>query len=323
MNKKKHAKENSNIETKDRKKSPKKEQKNQRNILTKSRQFDDPLKGMNEAMVKSMQRLEDPFKGLQVAINAAIHNEALPVMVKSMQRLEDPFKGLQVAMKAAMHNEPLQAMVKSMQRLEDPFKGMRVAMKAAMQITNLNVYQDNIIRITPSNNFEEIFLNVVSNLNSLEKGNDTENFETNITNEYRQVIEDSPKSILSLEFYIMLLITLFLYFNSTNNSIESEERLSRQIDSMGDAIIEKINELNVVEEGKNKNEVYFVVDRAVNLRFSPTTKKNNVKTILYPNQRTRLIDKKGKWRKVEYFNHKTNSLEIGWCYKKYLKRLDK
>ena len=55
----------------------------------------------------------------------------------------------------------------------------------------------------------------------------------------------------------------------------------------------------------------YVVLRPVKMRTSPSTKKQNVVAILYQNQTTRLVQRKGKWIKVEFFNYLKGVHEIG------------
>jgi len=35
--------------------------------------------------------------------------------------------------------------------------------------------------------------------------------------------------------------------------------------------------------------------------------------VLYPNQTTRLIESRGKWIRIEYFDHIENIHKSGWC----------
>ena len=101
-------------------------------------------------------------------------------------------------------------------------------------------------------------------------------------------------------------------------SDESEKRILDKINVVQEVVIEKLEEVII----SKSDDVYYVVQRPVNLRTKPTTQKNNIINVLYPNQTTILIERKGKWIKVEYFNHITGFHESGWCYKKYLKKID-
>jgi uncharacterized protein YgiM (DUF1202 family) len=70
----------------------------------------------------------------------------------------------------------------------------------------------------------------------------------------------------------------------------------------------------------NNISTFYIVKRAVNLRVKPST-KNEVITILYPNQKVKLETRKGKWIYVTYFDYLDQTTKSGWVYKKYLKLL--
>ena len=100
-------------------------------------------------------------------------------------------------------------------------------------------------------------------------------------------------------------------------SAESEKRLTEQIINIQTVITEKLEQVLTTQN----NHTYYVVLRPVNLRLKPTTRKSKAINVLYPNQTVRLIERKGKWIHIEYFNHTSGIHEHGWCYKKYLKIL--
>jgi Mg/Co/Ni transporter MgtE len=130
-------------------------------------------------------------------------------------------------------------------------------------------------------------------------------------------LQKSPNGALSKEFYLSLILTFFLFWLSQISSIQSEKKILTRIEQVETTISQELAALKKFEN----IETFYVVNRAVNLRVKPTT-KSEVITILYPNEKVRLIQRKSKWIKVEYFNYSENTYTSGWVYKKYLKILN-
>lgn len=135
--------------------------------------------------------------------------------------------------------------------------------------------------------------------------------------EIEQDANDAPKSFLSLESFLNLVFALLLFIYSQHLSTESEKRIIAQISSIESVLVKSLSEINSSKSDK----IYYIVRRPVNLRSTPSAKKNNIMSILYPNQTTVLVDQKGKWIKVQYFDRTAGVHFEGWCYKKYLKRI--
>jgi hypothetical protein len=68
------------------------------------------------------------------------------------------------------------------------------------------------------------------------------------------------------------------------------------------------------------NQIYYIVQRPVNVRIKPSNKSNKL-DILYPNNKVRLIKSRHKWIFVEYFDFIEGIPKTGWVYKKYLIRV--
>jgi hypothetical protein len=123
-----------------------------------------------------------------------------------------------------------------------------------------------------------------------------------------------PPSRISLEGMIQLLFAFIFFIYATISSMESEERIIGEFKQIETTILEQIEKLTPQQD----TGTYYVVKRAVNLRTKPTT-KSPVITILYPNQKVELIQRKGKWIYVNYFDYVEGLPKTGWAYKKYLK----
>jgi len=136
------------------------------------------------------------------------------------------------------------------------------------------------------------------------------------------VISKEPQSLLSLEFYLNLLITLIIVVHTQKLATDSENRIVSNLNEGKQYIVEQFDK--IIEENSKQNNnigIFYVVTRTVYLRSKSNTKSTPV-TILYPNQKTRLVKRKGKWIHIEYFNHLLGIHQSGWCNKKYLKKFD-
>ena len=123
-----------------------------------------------------------------------------------------------------------------------------------------------------------------------------------------------PGTVLSIEFYLSVIISIILFLMSQNSSEESERLLFERLDRLEAALIQNYNAAEVAE----KNASFYIVKKTVNFRKGPST-KHAVLDVLYPNQKVKLISRSSKWIEVEYYNHKDDSYQKGWVYKKYLK----
>ena len=130
-------------------------------------------------------------------------------------------------------------------------------------------------------------------------------------------VKQAPQGALSKEFYLGLILTLFIFWLSQNSAIQSEEKILLRIDQFQTTISQQLAEMKKYEQV----DTFYVVDRAINLRVNSNT-KSEVVSILYPNEKVRLIKRKSKWIKVEYFNYAENAYASGWVCKKYLKVLN-
>jgi len=179
------------------------------------------------------------------------------------------------------------------------------------QINNIN----NLIKKSSSliNTYDDI---ISSNLISvLDPINDDSllNLNAEIDSSFVEVKKDK----LSLQFYLTLLVSLLFAAYAEYSSMINKKEIVLEIRNSESKII---NEIKIIED-KIYSGIYYIVIRKNNGYYCPSTKKSDIKFILYPNQKVRLIKEKGKWIFIEYFNNLTNYHEQAWCKKKYLKRL--
>ena len=249
---------------------------------------DDPFKEIRES-IKTLQ-LTDPFKEIRESM-------------KTLQTLQfnDVFKEIRESMKTL--------------QLTDSFRDTRESFSKMHSSLNIhkNIFQNSIPVNYFENAYQEVILNVIIAKNDRELDESVSIF----ADEIKESEKNAPKSYLSAEFYTNLIVAFIFFIYSIHLSQESEDRILKKIYNVQQAVTEKLEE--VLPEVQRDE--HYVVIRPVKMRSKPTVRKNNVINILYPNQTTKLIDRRGKWIKVEYYNYVIGIHESGWCFKKYLKKI--
>jgi len=119
---------------------------------------------------------------------------------------------------------------------------------------------------------------------------------------------------------LQILIGLIICAIQMQEGAKTEERVSALILRMQATIIERLEEKKSEAAPKRELEIYFIVQRRVKLLSRPKP-KGAVIGQLYPNQMTSLIEKKGKWIYVQYFDYIDGVPKNGWVLKKYLSRV--
>lgn len=138
----------------------------------------------------------------------------------------------------------------------------------------------------------------------------------NSINEIEQKASSS-RTTLSLEFYISLVFTLLLALIQQNESNEFNDELMQRLDRLESELVEKYE----VVANEEQDSSFYIVQLNVNFREGPST-KHSVLDVLYPNQKVRLVERKQKWIKVEFYDHIEDVHKQGWVYKKYLRLLN-
>lgn len=127
----------------------------------------------------------------------------------------------------------------------------------------------------------------------------------------------SSRTTLSLEFYLSLVFTLMLALIQQNESSEFNDELMQRLDRLESELVEKYE----VVANDEQDSTFYIVQLNVNFRDGPST-KHSVLDVLYPNQKVRLVERKQKWIKVEFYDHVEDVHKQGWVYKKYLRLLN-
>lgn len=134
--------------------------------------------------------------------------------------------------------------------------------------------------------------------------------------EVEKKVQSYPGGPMSIEAYIQIVLALFIFIYSHISSIDSETRISSRLENLENFVSKSLEDL----KSQRKKDTFYVVIRPVNLRPLPSV-KSKVQEVLPQNLKVILLERKGKWIRIEYFDHVENLNKSGWVYKKYLKNL--
>jgi len=131
-----------------------------------------------------------------------------------------------------------------------------------------------------------------------------------LSGEVQKRADRAPHGVLSAEFYINLILALFLFYLSQMSAQESEERILERMNSLEQTITTQLSQI--------ENDRHFLVtDRSLNLRSGPG-KDNDVIGNISRNQKLMELERDRDWVKVEYFDHVNNVNVVGWAHSRYL-----
>lgn len=123
------------------------------------------------------------------------------------------------------------------------------------------------------------------------------------------IVNDHEESSGNFD-YVGYALAIILFLSSSLSDKESDERVSDRLDEIE----------NIVSQPFVQEENYMATE-FVNLRASPTTKADNVLTVLAPTQIVRVFENEKGWARVGYFDSESEEVVKGWVYEKYLKRI--
>lgn len=278
-------------------------------IAMKTMQAVNAYEGLKEAM-KALQMV-DPFAGLRENLKALQMADplfGLRETIKAMQEA-DPLAGIRESIKAFQGVDLFANVRESIKTLQlaDPLAGYKESMQIFQQMANVS-----------SSLNTEAYHELLKIYSAAEKQTeDRDQAITQTVTEIRHRIDGAPQGSLSLEFYLSLFISLVFFIYSLHASEESENRQKQLLLTVQQTLLEKINSIN----SDTIRGTYYLVVRPVKLNEKPNATKAGLLNVIYPNQRVRLVDEKGKWIRVEYFNFMVNKTETGWILKKYAKRM--
>lgn len=125
--------------------------------------------------------------------------------------------------------------------------------------------------------------------------------------------QQDPMVILSL---LQWFITLLAFFATSHMGVQMEKRIMERIETLETTLSTTVEQL----KQPSTVETWYVVQRHLNLHAQPTTSSTKL-GVLYPQQIVRLVERRSKWIRVEYYDHIEGKTKTGWAYKKYLKRV--
>lgn len=197
----------------------------------------------------------------------------------------------------------------------------------SVSLPALMAVSDQIARYINTNlaaaTFPESFAGqVLEALHGIYESSDAESGERNasiIEGLYEEIQKKHSPSLVSRQGLIQILIALIIFAIQMQEGAKTEERVSDLILRMQATIVERLEEKKSEAAPKGKLEIYFIVQRRTRLLQQPKP-KGAVVGWLYPNQMTSLIEKKGKWIYVQYFDYIDGVPKNGWVLKKYVKR---
>jgi hypothetical protein len=125
--------------------------------------------------------------------------------------------------------------------------------------------------------------------------------------------DHAPHGVLSAEFYLNLILALFLFYLSHMSGLESERKMLERMNGLEQTITTQLNELNQIE----KDQLFMVADRSLNIRSGPGRDYDVIGNISI-NQKLMELERDRDWVKVEYFDHINSVNVVGWAYSRYL-----
>ena len=162
-------------------------------------------------------------------------------------------------------------------------------------------------------------LNQLQSIPDIEDAEDVEREASKIEQLFNERIAKLRPDFISREGMIQILIAIIFLWYQMYEGMKTEERIIEAITQTESRLLERIETLRPQESAET---FYIVLRRVAQLRSRPTTKKPVIE-LLYPNQRVSLIESKGKWIQVKYFDYVDGSPKSGWVLKKYLRRIDR
>jgi hypothetical protein len=298
--------------------------------------LNDPLKDFRKT-IESIA-LSDPLKNFRRTVESIALNDPLKDFRKTIESiaLSDPLKDFRKTIESIALSDPLKDFRKTVESiaLSDPLRTFREIIESAAFSNSIlgiqnsikkyqkttDVYKNIFHSSTPVNTFDQAFNEVFSNYikEIILSENDHDRASLEVAKQVNNKANSFSVSSLSIDFYLNVLVSLIFLLYSLHLSQQSEEKIAGLIMQTQEVVIERFNQI----APKTTIDTYYIVVRSVNLRLKPS-KKSTILNVIYPNQKVRLVKRKGKWIQVEYYNHLLDIHENGWCYKKYLNILNK
>ncbi len=126
-------------------------------------------------------------------------------------------------------------------------------------------------------------------------------------------LEDLPKTRLSLEGALQILLTIFLFVWAQVSGMQTEERVAREFRSLGDRIALELRNLKQEKTLPTR----YVVMKPARLRQGPSVDQP-ILVVLQPNMVLEVCQVSGQWLQVRYFDFVISEVREGWIFKRNL-----
>ena len=267
------------------------------------------------ATARAIQAL-DPFRELRETLKMLQAYDPFRDLREMLQQFKekDPFTELKRTLEIFRNLDPFKDVREHLQKIQaiDPFKNIRGFLEVIQK--NQELFRELSQHLPSETVLEESLRSlVVKYVETEPKALDREEILANVISKVEDDAKKAPKTLLSLEFFLNLLITIIVVIYSQKMSNKTEAKLMSELDSLRKTLSNYTTNL----DGITHPAMFYVVERTVITRAKPDGKSAKGK-VLYPNQKVRLVERKGKWVLIEYYNHLIGVHENGWCLKKYL-----
>lgn len=270
------------------------------------------IRRIHEQMDK-LRMAAEPARELRKRMQAVagVYSTAFENYQSSMAHLSESWnKVIQPAVEA------VKKLQQSLSPLNEPLNKLNKRMEPySVALRQINELSERVsIQLQPLA-FSEAYELVIDRYSTLSEQGVSDPVET-LTEEIKEKVSASADNLLSMEFYLGLVIALFLFVLSQVSAINSEENIINRINKLQTFVIQSNSNLIALKQ----KATFYVVVRVVKLREGPST-KHQILSILHPNLKVKLLDRKSKWIKVEFFDYLSETTRTGWVYKKYLKMI--
>lgn len=191
-----------------------------------------------------------------------------------------------------------------------------VAAKGALELTR---YLKGNVHVR---DFSSSFLaDLLQHIPELEDETDSESVDKYIrdTEKWFALVQEKLRELTpsSISFLSMLnfLLALFYFWYPLHEAARSEKRITELVSRTQSEILKAIEDLKPNET----SEIYYSVSRQVSVKPRPRPKTRTIRQLI-PGQPVMLIERRGKWIYIEYFDYLDAVTERGWVLKKYLRR---
>lgn len=165
---------------------------------------------------------------------------------------------------------------------------------------------------------------LILQIENIKQGADFDQTTDEIQSTIIKQVRKNKANLISHDALISIFVSILILIITLYSDSIQESHLSDKISELGRNFKGELEKLYPHKEERKEEEketsVYYVVQRSVNVRNKPSTKKSIIIDILYPNNKVRLVKSKHRWIYVEYFDYAEGIPKYGWVYKKYLKR---